>query len=178
MGYPVIRETHIVRLADGRYLMLQLAGCNNDDSGRRRDEFNGRIMSSDKMEEMISAYENEPECGSFDLRIGTRYVSHAKYGQYLRKAFRRALSWNEFAKQRTCYARIAEGVSISRMDGKDISPLEVSMDDFRRDYERRVMYGNGAYRIITRTESDITGIISTLESKKDDTLLYVSRKAA
>lgn len=178
MGYPVIRETHIVRLDDGRYLLLQLAGCNNDDSGRRRDEFAAKVMSSDALEEMISGYENTPESGTFDLRIGSRYVSFAKYGQYLRKAFRRAVSWNEFLKSRTCIARIVEGVSISRMDGQDVGQISVSMDDFRRDYERRVMYGCGAYRINTRTESDIAAIVSTLESKKEDMLFYVSRKAA
>ena len=42
MSYSIIFETKIVKLSDGRLLHLDLSGCNNDTSGRSRDDWNGK----------------------------------------------------------------------------------------------------------------------------------------
>lgn len=45
MSYSIIFETKIVKLSDGRLLHLNLSGCNNDDAGRSRDDWNGKIYT-------------------------------------------------------------------------------------------------------------------------------------
>ena len=47
MSYSIIFETKIVKLSDGRLLHLDLSGCNNDTSGRSRDDWNGKIYTED-----------------------------------------------------------------------------------------------------------------------------------
>lgn len=43
MSYSMIFETKIVKLSDGRIIHFDRSGCNNDDSGRRKDDFSGTI---------------------------------------------------------------------------------------------------------------------------------------
>ena len=45
MSYSIIFETKIIKLSDGRLLHLNLSGCNNDDAGRSRDDWNGKIYT-------------------------------------------------------------------------------------------------------------------------------------
>ncbi len=47
MGYSIIFETYIVKLPDGRIIHFDRSGCNNDNMGRKQNEFTGKIYNVD-----------------------------------------------------------------------------------------------------------------------------------
>lgn len=111
MSYTIIFETYMVELQDGRFLQLCRSGCNNDDAGRKRDEFEGKIFKREELDSLIQKYENYPtDEGSFDLRIGSTYSSFAAYGRYLRRKWKEAKNWDKFTENRVCHATVFDGV--------------------------------------------------------------------
>ena len=83
MSYSIIFETKIINLPDGRILHLELSGCNNDDKGRDRHDFCGKIYTTEEWERNISGWESKESFGGFDLKIGSRYCDWRDYGRHL-----------------------------------------------------------------------------------------------
>ena len=59
MSYCIIFQTKMVKLPDGRILHLTRQGCNNDNQGRKRDDFAGTIRSEEETESFIRKYETD-----------------------------------------------------------------------------------------------------------------------
>lgn len=130
MSYSIIFETKIVRLPDGRILHLSLQGCNNDNAGRSRDDFRGKIYTVEEFKEMAENYKKDrvsmKESDGFDLKIGSRYCTYYDYGEHLLRMLNRSITWNKLTEKRRCHAEVFTGVTVNKGTPEEIfySPAE------------------------------------------------------
>lgn len=176
MSYTIIFETKIVSLQDGRILHLSLDGCNNDNEGRDRHEFKGKIYTKPQFERYIRSFESEPAYSEgFDIQIGNKKTVWKDYGKHLRTMLQRATNWEELQETRGCFARVFEGITVTYKDNKTKSftpgeELDKVFEDMMRD---RIPYKY--YHRNLRNVSDIKEIIKLLEHKAT-VEFYVGKK--
>lgn len=107
MSYPIIFETKIIKLTDGRILHCSLEGCNNDDNGRDRHSFIGKIYTKQGFNSYINSLKKENKSikdgGDFELKINNRQCSLYDYGTHLERMLKRVTTWNELLQERECY---------------------------------------------------------------------------
>lgn len=159
MSYSIIFETKIIKLSEGRLLHLYLSGCNNDNAGRSRDDWNGKIYTEDAFvkyaEEFIKDSKPSKECNEFDLRIRSKYVTWYDYGKHLLRMMKKATTLEELRHS-------GKYVSFNRVDGatvfEDEKEIEMSMEEFDSYYYEKLYNGGIRYRInytLLETEKDI-----------------------
>lgn len=144
MSYTIIFETKIVKLADGRFLHLSLQGCNNDDAGRTRDDFHGKIYTEKDFKVYIENLKKHSkpmkESEYFDLKIGSRYVTQYDYAEHLERMMKRATTWDELIAERSdSHGKTLNKVTVftpATGDTKEYSALEW------KDVCYDVIYGN------------------------------------
>lgn len=110
MGYSIIFETKICKLNNGDIIHFNLSGCNNDDFGRRRDEFQGEYYTAEEWENKIREFESVKRHDNFDLKIGSRYVNWIDYGKHLRRMTKRAKTLEEYKKECGFYGDVFDGI--------------------------------------------------------------------
>ena len=93
MSYSIVFETKICKLDNGDIIHFSRQGCNNDTEGRTRDDFRGKLYTSDEWEKEIIKWESMESDEGFDLKIGSRYCSINEYGKHLRRMTKRAKSF-------------------------------------------------------------------------------------
>lgn len=159
MSYSIIFETKIVKLSDGRLLHLNLSGCNNDDAGRSRDDWNGKIFTEDAFikyaEEFMTDGQPSEERDCFDLKIRSKCSTWYDYGKHLLRMMKRAVTFEELNHS-------GKHVSFKRIDGAEVvedgKRITMSTEDFS-EYLRKKMYEGGCrYRILytpLETEADV-----------------------
>lgn len=159
MSYSIIFETKIVKLSDGRLLHLNLSGCNNDDAGRSRDDWNGKIFTEDAFIQYAEGFmENSKpstETNDFDLKIRSKYSTWYDYGKHLLRMMKRAIAFEELN-------HLGKYVSFKRIDGAEVvengKRITMSTENFS-EYLRKKMYEGGCrYRILytpLETEADV-----------------------
>ena len=159
MSYSIIFETEIIKLSDGRLLHLDLSGCNNDTSGRSRDDWNGKIYTEDAFIKYAEGFmkDSKPskESGGFDLKIGSRYCTMYDYGQHLLRMMKRAITLDELNHS-------GKYVSFNRIDGatvfEDGKEIEMTVKEFSSYYYKKIYNGGISYRInytLLENEKDI-----------------------
>lgn len=92
MSYSIIFKTIIAKTDDGRIVHFNRSGCNNDDVGRKENEFTAKLYTQEEWEKEIKHWEDieRYEDDGFDLKIGSRYCQWADYGKHLRTMTKRA----------------------------------------------------------------------------------------
>ena len=167
MSYSIIFETKIVKLSDGRFLHLDLSGCNNDDVGRSRDDWNGKIYTKDAFIKYAEGFMNKSkpskETDDFDLKIRSKYCTWYDYGKHLLRMMKRAVTFEELN-------HLGKYVSFKRIDGAEVVENEkritLSTEDFS-EYLRKKMYEGGCrYRILYTTLETETDIIEAIDGGK------------
>lgn len=167
MSYSIIFETKIVLLSDGKRLIhFDRSGCNNDNSGRRRDDFTAKIYSIEDFKKMAHGFIDQckpySEGCSFDLKIGSRYATMHDYGKHLLRMMNRAVPYSHFIIERY--------VSATRCTAVDfIEPVTntVSVREFSDTYHALMKeFGHVRYRRILefpdmRNEKEICKIIES-----------------
>lgn len=159
MSYSIIFETKIIKLSDGRLLHLDLSGCNNDNAGRSRDDWNGKTYTEDDFvkyaEEFMKDSKPSKECNGFDLKIRSKYVTWYDYGKHLLRMMKKATTLEELRYS-------GKYVSFNRIDGatvfEDEKEIEMSMEEFDSYYYKKLYNGGIRYRInytLLETENDI-----------------------
>lgn len=144
MSYSIIFETKIVRLPDGRILHLSLQGCNNDNAGRSRDDFRGKIYAEEEFKEMAENFKKDrlpmKEADGFDLKIGSRYCTYYDYGEHLLRMLKRSITWDELTEKRRCYAEVFTGVTVNKGKPEEIfySPAEWEKVCYDYMYGRKI----------------------------------------
>lgn len=163
MSYSIIFETKIVRLSDGRIIHFDRSGCNNDNCGRNKDEFKGKIYTEkdfiNKAEKYMENSKPFKESGEFELKIGSRYATMYDYGEHLLRMLNRAERYNEFIKNRYVKCFYCEKIEITSPEYL-IMPLEEF--DF---YNMLKKYNTFSYRRIMKypdleNEKEIITLIS------------------
>lgn len=165
MGYSIVFETKIVLLSDGRLIHFSRDGCNNDDSGRRRDEFTAKIYTLAEFEQgargfMKNSAPHTEEKPCFDLKIGSRVASYYDYGAHLLRMLKRAKPYNEFIRERNVSAQYCTGIEIEKPRHQIVSCRE--FEDTWRDLLHK--HGHVSYSRIMeypdiRDESAIVKLI-------------------
>ncbi len=128
MGYPIIFETKIVKLTDGRIIHFDLSGCNNDTAGRSRDEFSAQLYTVEEFTAKAKKYmENSKPYSQGDgwnLKIGSRYATMYDYGMHLLRMLKRAPDYETFIKERYVSVRILVNVELIKPEHKILSVQE------------------------------------------------------
>lgn len=163
MGYSIIFETKIIKLQDGRILHLDLSGCNNDNSGRSRDEFTGKIYTEEAFNEHIKSHLDRTSNGDgFDMKIGSRFVKMEQYGRHLLRMLKQAKTYDETCSERLFRAIRYDGVQLHEPEEKVLTPKEFS-DLF---YELLHSEGGLKYNRITTPLNNESEIISSLDDNQ------------
>ena len=165
MGYSIIFETKICILEDGRLLHLDLSGCNNDDCGRNRNEFTGKIYTKEDFIKYAESFmkDGKPETDVFELKIGSKYASYYDYGEHLLRMMKRATTWNELLEERFCYGIVLDGIEVTENNEKKLYSLE-EWDKICHDFMRGKRHGD-CYRK-ARTINTEEEIVKELEAGK------------
>ena len=137
MSYVIIYETKICLASNGDIIHFNRSGCNNDDAGRKKDEFTGTIYTPQKWEEKIRKWESieRPENG-WEIQIGSRKCCDADYGAHLRRMTKKAIPLAEMVKQVYFTATEFVGITFRPEGGK---PEEISAEE--KDRLDEVLYG-------------------------------------
>ena len=170
MSYSIIFETKVVKLPDGRILHLSLEGCNNDDAGRKRDEFRGRVYNSESefiinVEKFKMASRPFKDGGDFDMKIRSKCVSVYDYGEHLLRMLKRAITWQELAnKYRICKAVVFKGVTVHEEGKEEVFLTSREWDKVCYDF----WYGRRKGRYITQYQHlySIEQIVEALDSNE------------
>jgi hypothetical protein len=174
MGYSIIFQTKIVKLSDGRFLHLDLSGCNNDDCGRDPDDWRGKIYTEDEFVKYAEGFMRggKPTEDCFDLKIGSRYCSMYDYGEHLLRMKKRAITLEELRHS-------GKYVSFNRVDGADVydddgNITTMSLKEFD-DYCYEKLYNGGIrYRMnytLLESEKDITNAFDNGDAVR----IYISK---
>ncbi len=175
MSYSIIFETKIIKLSDGRSLHLDLSGCNNDTSGRSRDDWNGKIYTEDAFIEYAEGFmkDSKPakESGGFDLKIGSRYCTMYDYGKHLLRMRKRAVTLEELINS-------GKYVSFNRIDSvtvfEDGKEIEMTMEEFDSYYYEKLYNGGIRYRIKYTLLENEKNIIEAFDNG-NSVRIYISR---
>lgn len=160
MSYSIVFETKIVKLSDGRLLHLDLSGCSNDNVGRSRDDWKGKIYTEDAFIKYAEGFmeDSKPakESGDFDLKIGSRYCTWYDYGKHLLRMMKKSVTLDEL-KHSGKYVSfdIADGATVF----EDEEDIEMTMEEFNSYFYKKLHNaGRIEYMInytLLETEKDI-----------------------
>ena len=174
MSWTIIFQTKIVKLPDGRIIHLNRSGCNNDNAGRNKEEFVGKLYTREEFEKFIQSFEG----GACEIKIGSKsgdFVTYDDYAKHLRRMLKRATTWEmlqdkaskDFKHQpRICYT---EKVDILYKDG---SKKELSGEEFGEQFYK-LIYDDAVrgYRHHEHHEYDIDKIVSMLDKRRENSSL-------
>ena len=109
MGYSIIFETKIVKLSDGRIIHFDRSGCNNDDAGRTKGEFTGKLYYIDDFIKRAEGFKKDSkpikESNGWDLKINSRRATYFDYGEHLLRMLKRAENYQDFVLNRYVSAK-------------------------------------------------------------------------
>lgn len=168
MGYSIIFETKIVTLSDGRIIHFDRSGCNNDDAGRSRSEFSGKVYTREQFIEYAERFKKESkpykESDRFELKIGSRYATAYDYGEHLLRMLNRAERYEEFVRSRGCWADIITGIEVLSPEYK-----QMTLEEFEKVFYNLLYSGSRLSYRRMREPLDIKdekAVVTALESGK------------
>lgn len=141
MSYSIIFDTHVIKATDGGYIEISRTGCNNDDEGRRPDEYHGTYYTAEELNSRIAKYQADTET-HWMLRIGTRYATMKQYGDYLKRKAGKAQTWNEFIEENHFF-----GKQLKAIQNTDTRKQYTPADFNTLPYSEKIY---GAFRPITQ----------------------------
>lgn len=173
MGYTIIFKTKIINLSDGRIMHLDLSGCNNDDHGRRNDDWFAKIYNKEDFIKYAEGFKigSKPikelgEMEGFDLKIGSRYCTYYDYGMHLLRMMKRAVSFDEL-KNASFYhidgAIIYDGDKEIKLNLKELEDFIHSPDHYGQGYSLSLTF--------LETEEDVVKAIDNNE----ELLIWIKR---
>lgn len=174
MSYSIIFETKIVNLDDGRILHLDLSGCNNDERGRDRGDFSGKIYTKKEFQKFIDSFKSDDNTDGNDLKIGQKWRSWNDYAKHLERMLKRAISWEQLSKDRLCEATVFDGVKGYYKDSNEevfLSPEEWNEICYKVWNNEIDFVGRRQYHY----SKDIKEIVELLDNNKPISF-YIGRK--
>lgn len=140
MSYSIIFETKIVKLSDGRIIHFDRSGCNNDNAGRKKDEFSAEIYSVDAfMEKIEKLKENsKPFKDIWDMKIGSRCATYYDYGEHLLRMYKRAISYENLINTFCFRVEYLTGIELIKPEHKIMT-----IEEFDKAYYDLLYKGHG-----------------------------------
>lgn len=175
MGYSIIFGTKVVNLSDGRLLHLELSGCNNDDNGRKNDDWQGEILTKEayikKAEDFMEGSLPMKEADGWDLKIGSRYATYFDYGKHLLRMMNKAVSFDELMHS-------GKYVSFNSVNGVDVEIdgkiKTMSQMEFYAYVQKQMYNGGCTYRINSTLLTTEQEVISAFD-KGDTVRIFMSK---
>lgn len=162
MSYSIVFQTKIVRLPDGRIIHFDRRGCNNDDAGRNRREFNAKIYTEDSFIKYAEGFKKDSkpakEIDGWDLKIGSRYATWYDYGTHLLRMLKRAENWEDFVRNHTFRASYCKGIELLKPEHKAIT-----CEEFEKLFYQ---LANFTYKRIMEYLYKLEDIVGLLEENK------------
>lgn len=93
MSYEIVFATLIVE-KNGMIYHFNRSGCNNDDFGRKADDFTLKIY--DNKDSALKDIERFKNCFDDELKLNSKFVSYDYYYNYLKKKIEKPLSYEKF----------------------------------------------------------------------------------
>lgn len=142
MSYSIVFETKIVRLSDGRIIHFDRSGYNNDNAGRRKDDFSAKIYTVDEFIQKAEDYKkySKPykETDYMDLKIGSRSATCYDYGEHLLRMLKRAKPYTDFINSMYFRVEHLTGIQLHK-------PAEkfMTVEEFDKEFYKLLYSGNG-----------------------------------
>ena len=177
MSYSIIFETKIVKLSDGRIIHFDRSGCNNDDAGRRKDDFSAKVYTLEEFMRQAENYKRNSkpykEAAYMDLKIGSRPATMYDYGDHLLRMLKRAKPYDEFIKSVYFRVRHLTGIQLHK-------PVErfMTVEEFDKEFYKLLYSGCGmSYtRLIEYPDiKDEKNIVRLIESSESLSFEIVNR---
>ena len=128
MSYPIVFETKIAELSDGRIIHFDRSGCNNDNCGRSRSEFTGKLYTREDFIQKANNYKKNSkpykESDNFDMKIGSRYATIYDYGEHLLRMLRKAVDYKTFVTDRRVTAMYCKSIELIEPEHKTLTLKE------------------------------------------------------
>lgn len=173
MSYSIVFETKIVDLPDGRILHLSRSGCNNDNCGRTKSDFEGKIYTKEQWEKYIKHFEDIPKTGNWEMKIGSRYCEISDYGKHLRRMTNKSCIWLSLKDKYLCYAKAIKGIT-QTIDG--VSTYYDSRKEVTPNVKEMNFYLMGSYKYDVEYLYDIDEIIKFMETHDGCITFNISKK--
>ena len=166
MGYPIIFETKIVNLSDGRLIYFNRSGCNNDSEGRRQNDWNAKVYTQDEFKNYVDKFKigSRPykDClpHEWELKIYGRMATSYDYGEHLERMQRRAMDYKDFVSE--------FDIKIKRYDEVELISPEIKTMSFKDfvEYTNKLPIERQLRYRITSTRLDLSdeqGVVKEIE---------------
>lgn len=173
MSYQIIFETKIVKMPDGKIIHFDRSGCNNDNAGRNKDEFTGKIYENEQAFISYAEKFKQDYDAGFELKIGSKESSYNDYYKHLIRMLKRGKSLEDFEKTYHFYGYYCDTVDV-------YEPQRVTMTakEFSENFYKLLNSGNLRYRQnrIRLDVNEMDKIINRLENNKPICFMIKSRK--
>lgn len=176
MSYPIIFETKIVKLSDGRIIHFDRSGCNNDNAGRKKSEFTAKIYTVDefinKAKKHMENSQPYKENGCMELKIGSRYATMFDYGNHLLRMLKRAKNYSDFVGSVNFDIIHTVGVQLIEPEYKLLS-----VEEFDDIFYKLLKSGSFSYKLIIEQPDikDEKNLIDLIENNASLSF-YISKK--
>lgn len=149
MSYEIIFKTVIVE-KENKIYHFSRSGCNNDDQGRKDDEF------------ILKVYENKESalndilwfkgCTEYELKLNSKFVNYDYYYNYLKKKIEKPLSYDQFNKNYyTCFQKLENILCINNNTYYDNFNNEIYYNLLKEFKNIRLLYN---YKDVNFNELD------------------------
>ena len=173
MSYQIIFETKIVKMPDGKIIHFDRSGCNNDDAGRSKDEFTGKIYENEQAFISYAEKFKQDYDAGFELKIGSKEASYNDYYKHLIRMLKRGKSLEDFGKTYHFYGYYCDTVDV-------YEPQRVTMTakEFSENFYKLLNSGSLRYRQnrIRLDVNEMDKIINRLENNESICFMIKSRK--
>ena len=166
MGYPMIFETKIVNLSDGRLIHFNRSGCNNDNEGRRQNDWSAKVYTQDEFKDYVDKFKtgSRPYKDSlpheWELKIYGRMATPYDYGEHLERMQKRAMDYEEFVSEFDMKIKRHDEVDLISPERKTMTFNEFVEYTNKLPIERQLRYR------ITSTRLDLSdeqGVVQEIE---------------
>lgn len=167
MGYSIIFETKIVKMEDGRIIHFDRSGCNNDNEGRKKNEFTGRVYNESDFVKFAENFKKNSKpfknTDIWDLKIGNRCATMYDYGDHLLRMLKRAKRIEDFLKEYYFWAYHFKGIELLSPEHKEITDKR----EIDKIFYDSIYTNNGIrYRRMVDYPKDINVIIGLIENNE------------
>lgn len=150
MGYPMIFETKIVKLSDGRLIHFDRSGCNNDNEGRKPNDWTAKVYTEQEFQNRIESFKtgSKPykECSphEWEIKIYGRMATGYDYGAHLERMRKRGIGYADFIAENEVRVNKCSGVWLFEPESKSMTYDE--FEKYRKDLpitsklEYRILY--------------------------------------
>lgn len=186
MGYTMIFETKIVNLSDGRLIHFDRSGCNNDNEGRRSNEWNAKIYTKQEFRNRIESFKRDSkpykECQphEWELKIYGRVATGYDYGMHLERMQKRAMDFKDFIAEKRVAFNLCDEIELLEPEMKLMSYKD--FEKYRREQPitEKIRYRIWYKSIDLNNEAEVTQAIESgkpLEIIIEDRSPVMSNKA-